>query len=199
MAAATSTPAAAISLTSAHDQHNVGRDQYNIARDQYSAAQDQHILHQAVNLNIFSAASQESIQQILSGLGHFSHQQSSFSSAAVFRLDHDRTACDMASNLIVEITQLLDTLSTISVDYLYLQRWLLKLLLQTLFLIGIATRVYEDTVPVWIPISAQKWSNATLYYNACSTGSIVIDAFCVLHLFANFGLKSYGTDMKYMR
>ena len=54
---------------------------------------------------------------------------------AVFTSHHNRSACDVACNLIVELMRLLVILSTeFSVDYLYLEEPLLKSLHQTLFL-----------------------------------------------------------------
>ena len=99
-------------------------------------------------MNIADTASQETIQHVLTLLGslhHISQEQSSCPSNTIFIPCHNRFACDVASNLIVEILWLLDKLRTFSIDYRYLQELLLKPLHQTLFLTGIAIQTYENT------------------------------------------------------
>jgi hypothetical protein len=120
---------------------NIGRDQHNVGHDQYNAAQDQY--HQHIHFSIADTASHETVQHVLRSLP----QQLPFSSsAAVFVSHHNRTPCDLASNLIGEIMRLLlDLLTQFSVDYLYLQELLLKPLRQTLFLTGYALQLYELT------------------------------------------------------
>jgi hypothetical protein len=118
-----------------HDQHNVGRDQHNAGRDQ---------LVQTINLNIPDAASQETVQYVLRNISHPPQQLSSSSSTLIITSHHNRSACDVASNLIVEIKRLLIDLMKFSVDYRYLQD-LLNTLHQTLFLTGLAIQAYEDT------------------------------------------------------
>jgi hypothetical protein len=111
---------------------NVGRDQTNVGRDQ-------HI--QTINLSIAETASHETVQHVLRSLP----QQTPFSSStAVFTSHHNRSTCDVASNLIVEITRLLDDLTKFSVDYRYMQE-LFKPLHKTLFLTGLAIQAYEYT------------------------------------------------------
>jgi hypothetical protein len=115
-----------------HDQHNVGRDQYIVGRDQH------------IHLSIAETTPHETVQHVLRRLPQ--QQPFSFSSfAAVLASHHNRTPCDLASNLIHEIMQLLVDLTKFSVDYLYLQELLLKPLHQTLFLTGYALQLYEDT------------------------------------------------------
>ncbi|KIM86315.1 hypothetical protein PILCRDRAFT_322193 [Piloderma croceum F 1598] len=79
-------------------------------------------------------------------LGSFVHpkQLPSSSSHIVIASHHNRSACDVASNLIVEIKRLLVDLTKFSVDYQYL-RDLLNNLHQTLFLTRLAIQAYEDT------------------------------------------------------
>ena len=104
-----------------------------------NVGRDQHI--QTINLSVAETTSHETVQKVLLSLP----QQSPFSlSTAVLTSHHNRSTCDVASNLIVEITRLLDDLTKFSVDYCYIQE-LFKRLHQTLFLTGLAIQVYEDT------------------------------------------------------
>lgn len=124
------------------DQYNVGHDQNTVARDQYIVGRDQ--LVQNVNVNIAGPASQETVQYVLGSICNFSKQFPPSSSNAIIASHHNRSACDVASNLIVEIERLLGDLTKFSVDYRYLQD-LLNSLHQTLFLAGLAIQVYKDT------------------------------------------------------
>jgi hypothetical protein len=122
---------------------NVGRDQHNVTvgRDQNTVAHDQLI--QTINVNIHGPASQETVQYVLDSIVH-PKQPPPSSSHAIIASHHNRSACDVASNLIVEIKRLLVDLTKFSVDYRYLQD-LLNSLHQTLFLTGLAIQAYEDT------------------------------------------------------
>jgi hypothetical protein len=115
------------------DFSNVGHDQHNVGRDQ---------LIQTINLNIPDTASQETVQYVLRNISHPPQQLSS--STLIITSHHNRSACDVASNLIVEIKRLLIDLMKFSVDYRYLQD-LLNTLHQTLFLTGLAIQAYEGT------------------------------------------------------
>jgi hypothetical protein len=125
------------------DQHNVtvGRDQNTVAHDQHIAGRDQLI--QTINVNIHGPASQETVQYVLGSIVH-PRQLPPSSSHAIIASHHNRSACDVASNLIVEIKRLLVDLTKFSFDYRYLQD-LLNSLHQTLFLTGLAIQAYEDT------------------------------------------------------
>ena len=127
------------------DQHNVtvGRDQNTIAHDQHIAGRDLHI-HQN-NRIVVDTFSEEMIQQALSSCCHNSHELPLVSSSLIFTSNRNRSACDAACNLVIEITRLLVDLTKFSIDYRYLQALLLKPLHQILFLTGIAVHVYEDT------------------------------------------------------
>jgi hypothetical protein len=127
------------------DQHNVGRDQYVASHDQYIAARDQNIHHQTLHFNITDAASGETVQHVLRSLGHVPHQLSSSSAAVILASHHNRSACDVASNLIIEIMRLLDDLTKFSVDYRYLKGLVFEPLHKILFLTGLAIHVCEDT------------------------------------------------------
>lgn len=113
----------------------VGRDQHNVGGDQH--------FHQTVVIP--AAASHEVVQHVLDNHYRVSQQQSYSSSTVDFTSHHHRSPCDLASNLIVDITNLLQSLAAFSVDYRYLQKLVLKPLHQTLFLTGIALQVYQDT------------------------------------------------------
>ena len=137
--------------TDARQSHfsNVGRDQYNVGRDQNTVARDQHIvgrdqLIQTINVTIAGTASQETVQYVLGSICHAPKILPPSSSNAVIASHYNRSVCDVASNLIVEIERLLGDLMKFSVDYRYLQD-LLNSLHQTLFLAGLAIQAYEDT------------------------------------------------------
>ena len=123
------------------DQHNVGGDQNIVAHDQHIAGRDQLI--QTINMSIHGPASQETIQYLLGSVVH-PKQLPPSSSHVIIASHHNRSACDVASNIIVEIKRLLVDLTKFSVDYQYL-RDLLNSLHQTLFLTGLAIQGYEDT------------------------------------------------------
>ncbi|KIM81317.1 hypothetical protein PILCRDRAFT_507949 [Piloderma croceum F 1598] len=120
--------------TNASQSHfsNVGRDQHNEYREQ---------LIQTINVNIPDTASQETFRCVL---GSICHVPPPSSSAVIITSHHNRSPCDVASNLIVEIKRLLVDLMKFSVDYRYLQD-LLNRLHQTLFLTGLGIQAYEDT------------------------------------------------------
>jgi hypothetical protein len=127
------------------DQHNVGRDQHIAAHDQYIAARDQLIIHQSLDLNITDVASGETVLHVLRSLSDTSQQLSSSSATVVFSSHHNHSACDVATNLVVEIMRLLDDLTKFSVDYTYLKGVVFEPLHKILFLTGLAIHVCEDT------------------------------------------------------
>jgi hypothetical protein len=86
---------------------NVGHDQHNVGRDQ---------LIQTINVNIPGTAPQETVQHILGTICHIPKQLPPSSSNAIIGSHHNRSACDVASNLIVEIKRLLADLAKFSVD-----------------------------------------------------------------------------------
>jgi hypothetical protein len=83
--------------------------------------------------------------RVLHELCHNSQELPLSPSTMVITSHYNRSPCDAACNLIVEITRLLDDLTKFSVDYRYLQKLLLKPLHQTLFLTGLAIQAYKDT------------------------------------------------------
>jgi hypothetical protein len=87
------------------NQHNVtvGRDQNTITHDQHIVGHDLHI-HQT-NLVIVDTFSEETIQQALSSCCHNSQELPPISSGQIFTSNRNRSACDAACNLIIEITR----------------------------------------------------------------------------------------------
>lgn len=128
-----------------HDQHNInaGHDQNTVAHDQLNAGRDQHI--HTINLNIPESASQETTQFVLRSYYPVPRHLPPSSSTAIIASHHYHSACDLASNLIVEVVRLLKDLTKFSVDYQYLHVVLLQPLHRTLFLAGLAVRAFKDT------------------------------------------------------
>jgi hypothetical protein len=129
---------------------NVGRDQYSLGRGGYAAAGNQYIVHgnqyiQPTIVNIPPTAPPEAYRNMWDSHHHNFPQQPLPPFTVVTESHYDHSTCDVASNLITEIQQLLDDLRKFSVDYRYLQQLLLQPLHQTLFLTGLAVQAYENT------------------------------------------------------